>query len=69
MDYPIETMEYTNAWTRFGTRMTAPSGTTNAQLRITASAGLSNTTTARIDDVRFGPAGSVPVGLVFFTVD
>lgn len=69
MDYPIDTMEYTTAWTWFGSRLAAPPDVTHAQLRFTTSHGLSNTTTARIDDVRFGPAGSVPVGLVSFTVD
>ena len=68
-DYPINAMEYTNAWTRFGTRMTAPVEAAYARLSVSTSSGLSNFTTARLDDVRFGPAGSVPVGLVSFSVD
>jgi len=67
--YEFNTIEYTNAWTQRGTRLTSPAGTMSARLVISTSSGLSNFTTARIDDVRFGVAESVPVGLLSFSVD
>lgn len=56
-------------WRQRGTRIMSPPGALSATVSFRTSLGLSNLARAYIDEVRFGPANTVPVGLQAFIVE